>query len=116
MPQMACMQHSFIPTRAAALEHFAPFRRPNEPMLKGAIPTAAQGLIPRPQPCPHGFAGACCWHQKWSMPALAEHQAGEASKFIDEVFWLSYFKGYLETHRSIWTAYLALAEEGATGW
>jgi deoxyribodipyrimidine photo-lyase len=34
-----------------------------------------------------------------------------AEKFIQEVFWRAYFKGYLETHPSIWRTYLTDLEE-----
>ena len=34
--------------------------------------------------------------------ALAAHGAA-ASRFVDEVFWRAYFKGYLETHPAAWT-------------
>ena len=37
--------------------------------------------------------------------ALAAHGPEAAGKFIDEVFWRSYFKGFLETHPSAWTRY-----------
>ncbi|RJY09949.1 FAD-binding domain-containing protein [Aurantiacibacter aquimixticola] len=36
---------------------------------------------------------------------LAQHPRGSAEKFISEVFWRVYFKGYLEQHPSIWRAY-----------
>ncbi|NPD66592.1 deoxyribodipyrimidine photolyase [Lichenicola cladoniae] len=38
--------------------------------------------------------------------ALAEHGPKAAQKFIDEVFWRSYFKGNLEAHPAAWTSYL----------
>jgi len=44
--------------------------------------------------------------------ALAAHGPGEAGKFVEEVFWRSYFKGHLETHPSVWTDYLRLVAEG----
>jgi hypothetical protein len=37
--------------------------------------------------------------------ALAEHGAGPAEKFVQEVVWRSYFKGWLERRPSVWTAY-----------
>lgn len=44
--------------------------------------------------------------------ALGAHGPQGAGKFIDEVFWRSYFKGHLETHPSAWTGYIdALAQE-----
>ncbi|HEX8417660.1 MAG TPA: FAD-binding domain-containing protein, partial [Methylobacterium sp.] len=35
-----------------------------------------------------------------------------AEKFVSEVFWRTYFKGYLETHPDIWTDYRRLVTEG----
>ena len=36
---------------------------------------------------------------------LAKHTFASAEKFIQEVFWRSYFKGHLETRPAIWTNY-----------
>ena len=44
--------------------------------------------------------------------ALVAHGPGEAGKFVDEVFWRSYFKGHLETHPSVWADYLRLVAQG----
>ncbi|MCW6512066.1 FAD-binding domain-containing protein [Lichenifustis flavocetrariae] len=44
--------------------------------------------------------------------ALDEHGPEAAGKFIEEVFWRSYFKGHLETRPAIWTRYAALVAEG----
>ena len=42
---------------------------------------------------------------------LSRHSITGAEKFIQEVFWRAYFKGWLEQHPSVWTAYLSdLAE------
>lgn len=35
--------------------------------------------------------------------ALAAHGPVQAAKFVEEVFWRSYFKGHLETHPAIWS-------------
>ncbi len=44
--------------------------------------------------------------------ALAAHGAGGAEKFVEEVFWRSYFKGHLETHPAAWTRYIeAVAQQ-----
>ncbi len=43
--------------------------------------------------------------------AIAAHGASAAEKFVQEVFWRSYFKGYLETRPWIWTDYRALVTE-----
>ena len=44
--------------------------------------------------------------------ALDEHGLDGAGKFIEEVFWRSYFKGHLETRPALWTRYVALVAEG----
>ncbi len=38
-----------------------------------------------------------------------------ASKYVDEVFWRSYFKGHLETRPAIWSRYRALVEADRAG-
>lgn len=39
--------------------------------------------------------------------ALARHSPAACEKFLQEVFWRGYFKGWLEQHPSVWTAYLS---------
>ena len=36
---------------------------------------------------------------------LSQHSREAAAKFIEEVFWRGYFKGYLQSHPSIWSDY-----------
>ena len=38
---------------------------------------------------------------------LARHAPSTAEKFIQEVFWRTYFKGWLEQRPTVWTAYQA---------
>ncbi|MEM6888790.1 MAG: FAD-binding domain-containing protein [Pseudomonadota bacterium] len=44
---------------------------------------------------------------------LGRHSATAAEKFVQEVFWRTYWKGWLELRPGIWAAYLA---EGARDW
>ena len=44
--------------------------------------------------------------------ALDEHGPDAAGKFIEEVFWRSYFKGHLETRPAIWASYNELVAQG----
>jgi deoxyribodipyrimidine photo-lyase len=37
---------------------------------------------------------------------LAKHSVAAAEKFVQEVFWRTYFKGHLETHPMIWSNYV----------
>ncbi len=42
---------------------------------------------------------------------LAEHSLGTAEKFVQEVFWRGYWKGWLEHHPDAWLRYGELLEE-----
>ena len=46
------------------------------------------------------------------VTAARDAHGGVADKFVSEVFWRTYFKGYLETHPAIWSDYLGLIAEG----
>ena len=37
--------------------------------------------------------------------SLNEHGVPTSNKFLEEVFWRIYFRGYFETHPSIWQSY-----------
>ncbi len=41
---------------------------------------------------------------------LAAHDRAAAAKFIDEVYWRGYWKGWLEHHPEVWQSYLADVE------
>ena len=43
--------------------------------------------------------------------ALAAHGPAGAEKYVQEVFWRSYFKGHLETRPSLWTRYQAMIQQ-----
>lgn len=45
------------------------------------------------------------------LAVLAKHTASAAEKFIQEVFWRTYFKGHLETHPMIWSNYTAARDD-----
>ncbi|MGI4806654.1 MAG: FAD-binding domain-containing protein [Janthinobacterium lividum] len=107
---MPSMERSFTLTRAAALDHLAAIvprtghayaahrntdRGPDlEPTTTALSPYLRRRLI---------------LEQEVIAASLAVHGPGTAAKFVDEVFWRSYFKGYLETHPKIWPDYLDLA-------
>ena len=44
--------------------------------------------------------------------AVGAHGRAGAERFVQEVFWRSYFKGHLETRPSIWADYLHQVEDG----
>ena len=47
--------------------------------------------------------------QELASVAIEAHGPQQAERFVQEVFWRSYFKGHLETRPSIWTDYLQQA-------
>lgn len=47
--------------------------------------------------------------------ALEAHDLQSAEKFIQEVYWRTYFKGWLELHPSVWTRYKADVSEKLEG-
>ena len=47
-----------------------------------------------------------------TVDAARDAHGTVAEKFVQEVFWRGYFKGYLETRPELWTAYQRLAAEG----
>ena len=50
--------------------------------------------------------------QEVLIKTLARHSPNAAMKFIQEVFWRGYFKGWLEQHPSVWTHYQSGLQAG----
>ena len=106
-PDMRPMPTAFTPTRQAGLDRLAAV----SPRL-GAAYAAERNLDPGPA-APPTTAALSPWlrhrlllEEEVARAALAAH--GPASdKFVQEVFWRAYFKGWLETHPSAWEGYLA---------
>ncbi len=44
--------------------------------------------------------------------AMTEHDPVSTEKFVQEVFWRTYFKGHLETRPGLWTEYRQLVAQG----
>ncbi|WP_458097938.1 FAD-binding domain-containing protein [Roseomonas sp. WA12] len=109
---MATMPDSFDLTRAEALNHLAR-------VLPSTGPAYAKGRNTDRGPCTARTTTALSPYLRRRLlleeevidAALSTHGPLEAGKFVEEVFWRSYFKGYLESHPSIWTDYLQLAKE-----
>ncbi len=129
-PYLRPMQH--IPTRAAALAHLADF----------APHTGARYAHGRNTDNGPGGHTDVSTFSPWIRrrliterevieAALAAQGSESTEKFVQEVFWRSYFKGWLERRPSVWEDYkrqrakglkamakhpeLAAAEEGRTG-
>ena len=103
---MGAMHRSFTLTRAAALDDLAA-AAPRFGHVYAADRNTDAG--------PHAAATTTrlspylrrrlLLEQEVVEAALVAHGPQRAAKFVEEVFWRSYFKGHLETHPAAWTGY-----------
>jgi deoxyribodipyrimidine photo-lyase len=105
---MRAMPEIAEPTRAAALERLAAFA----PRM-GRAYAAGRNHDPGPGArrdvsllSPH-IRHRLLTEQEVVAVALARHSPQAAEKFIQEVFWRSYWKGWLEQRPSVWMRYIA---------
>lgn len=99
------------PSRAAALEKLAAFA----PRM-GRAYAAGRNADPGPglrrdvsELSPH-IRHRLITEEEVISAALAHHSPSAAEKFIQEVFWRSYWKGFLELRPAMWAEYRARAE------
>lgn len=96
----------FPPTRAAALER-----------LQGFLPNAGRSYAARRNFDLPGHEGVSrlspylrhrvITEEEVLRGVLAAHRFSAAEKFIQEVFWRTYWKGWLQMRPGVWTAYQA---------
>lgn len=105
---MRAMPEIPAPTRAAALARLADFA----PRM-GRAYAAGRNHDPGPGArrdvsllSPH-IRHRLLTEQEVVAAAIARHGPQAAEKFIQEVFWRSYWKGWLEQRPSVWTRYIA---------
>ncbi len=130
------MKEAFEPTRAAALERLSRF------LPKAGRSYAAERNYDRPETGHANVSTLSPWlrhrlitETEVLQAVLGRHAATSAEKFVQEVYWRTYFKGWLERRPSVWAEYsrgvdaaleacaaspdlgarLAAAEEGGTG-
>jgi hypothetical protein len=109
----------FTPTRARGLERLAAFlpaagRRYAETRNADDGPDggAGRGNVSQLSPWLHaGLLGEA----EVLEAVLGAHGFGRAEKFVAEVFWRIYFKGYLEQRPAIWADYCAGRDEALAG-
>lgn len=107
------MDRSFRLTRAAGLARLADFApRMGRAYAEGRntdrgpeMPTSTSALSPY-------LRRRVLLEQEVVAAALAAHEPAVAEKFVQEVFWRSYFKGHLETRPTLWTDYRRLVVQG----
>ena len=109
------MTRSFTLTRAAALDHLAAIvPRAGHHYAAGRNTDAGPDAEPTTTVLSPYLRRRLLLEAEVVEAALAAHGPQRAGKFVDEVFWRSYFKGHLETHPAAWSGYLeALAAEQA---
>lgn len=104
---------AFTPTRTAGLARLAAF-------APGAGTAYAAGRNADPGPGRYGAVSQLSpWirhrlvtEQEVLQTTLGRHSASAAAKFIDEVFWRAYWKGWLEMRPSVWAGYRAGVARG----
>ena len=107
------MDRSFPATRAAGLDHLAAivprmgraYAAGRNADLGPDAETATSALSPY-------LRRRLVLESETASAALAQHGPHGAEKFVQEVFWRTYFKGHLETRPAIWTDYLDLVAAG----
>ncbi len=112
LPHMRGMDRSFPPTRAAALARLAEFSPAmGRDYVEGRNTDAGPQEAATTSVLSPYLRRRIVVEQEVVDAARAGHGA-QAEKFVQEVFWRSYFKGHLETRPALWTCYQRLAEEG----
>ncbi len=110
------MDHSFPLTRAAGLDRLAAFapRMGRDYAAGRNTDSGPQAEATTSALSPYLRRRLVLEHEAVAT-ALDRHGAGAAEKFVQEVFWRSYFKGHLETRPALWADYRRLVEEGRRG-
>jgi deoxyribodipyrimidine photo-lyase len=95
-----------LPTRSAALARLTQFLP-----QAGRAYTAGRNIDPGPG-LRESVSGLSPWirhrmltEEQVLRAVLTRHTQSQAARFIEEVCWRSYFKGYLESRPSIWSDY-----------
>ncbi len=102
------MHHDFCLTRAAGLERLADMiPRAGRAYAASRNVDAGPGAAATTSMLSPYLRRRLILEQEVIAAALAAHGPEKAEKFVQEVFWRSYFKGHLETHPALWTDYLA---------
>ena len=107
------MDRTFPASRAAGLNRLAAFT----PRMARAY---AAGRNIDPGPDEEGATAGLSPYLRRRMITEAEvvaaahdaHGPDATEKFVQEIFWRTYFKGYLETRPSVWSDYQRLVEAG----
>jgi deoxyribodipyrimidine photo-lyase len=107
------MDHRFSMTRDAALDRLAEVvPRLGRSYATGRNTDAGPGVEASTSVLSPYLRRRLLLEQEVVAAAIAAHGPEESAKFVEEVFWRSYFKGHLETHPGVWDDYLDLVAQG----
>ncbi len=115
MPDAALAPEFAPPTRAEGLQRLRAFTPEMGQRYAGRrnfdLPASARDNVSQLSPW---VRRRLVFEEELVAAALGAHGANAAEKFIQEVFWRGYWKGWLEMRPSVWTAYRTrLAEDRA---
>ncbi len=100
------MNHNIILTRSAALDRLAAtVQRAGHAYAANRNTDAGRDVEAATTVLSPYLRRRLLLEQEVVGAALAAHGPEAAGKFVEEVFWRTYFKGFLETHPSTWTSY-----------
>ena len=106
------MEPRFTPTRDAALARLAAFTpRMGRPYAAGRNTDYGPAAAPSTSALSPWLRRRMVLEAE-AIAAAQEAHAEAAEKFVQEVFWRSYFKGHLETRPGLWADYRRLQAEG----
>lgn len=106
------MDTGFTPTRAAGLERLAAFApQTGRAYAAGRNTDHGPGSRQAVSMLSRYVRHRLVTETEVIAATLGHHSPPAARKFIQEVFWRSYFKGHLETRPAIWERYVARRDE-----
>ena len=101
------VEMNWTPTRDAALTRLAQFvPRAGQPYRAGRNEDRGPGHHQTVSGLSPYLRHRLLLDQEVLQAVISRHDLDTAAKFIDEVFWRSYFKGWLEHHPDVWTNYI----------
>jgi deoxyribodipyrimidine photo-lyase len=109
---MLSMQHSFQATRAAGLAHLTDIAADLGRTYAAGRNTDGGPDAPSTSMLSPWLRRRMVLEQEVVEAALSAHGAQPTEKFVQEVFWRSYFKGHLETRPWLWADYRRLVADG----
>ena len=111
--QIDTMNHATPMTRTAALDQLATvIPHVGRAYATGRNTDAGPGRRPTTTILSPYLRRRLITEEEVVSAALDEHGLDGAGKFVEEIFWRTYFKGHLETRPDLWSRYIAQVASG----